>query len=250
MTFDDEELLRWLEATYQFTVTITGTQIVTMELPTIYSQFFGVTYDTPNGNDPVRYGNQLLVFEGGPFVPSNASPVGSAPAAPGGGYVYPTPKTSFTSQPYVCAYSVGPFTDAGGQVSYPNIAATAFLPDGVTAQQPVQFSSATLGIQTAQGAFITWTYAFPTGINPTTNGAWIGLWNGSIVPYGYVPYCFAPIIGGQSAGLAPMSGVQLSGNTEYVAALFTSGYNTNAAQLQLTAIAAVILFTTGPPRAT
>ena len=237
-------------ANYQFEVTINATQIVTLAVPTLYSGFFGVTSDTPNGNQPVQYGNQILVFEGGPAVPTNALPVGSAPAdSSGGGFVYPNAGTTFASIPYVCAYSVGPFSTSGGTCSYPNLAATTYLPGGVGGTSPPVPSSSSLGVQTAQSSFFTWTFSLPAGMNPTANGAWIGLWLGTIVPYGMKPVAFAPVYGTGSTGWSPMP-YNVSGLTQYVAALFTSGYNPDSTQLKCTAIAAIILFTTGPPKPT
>jgi hypothetical protein len=242
----DDDLL--FDGGYTFTVTINDSQIVTMNVPTVYSGFFGAAYDTPNGNQPTTYGNQLLVFAGGPLVPVDALPAGSAPASPGGGgYVFPAKGTSFTSQPYVCAYSVGPFSVAGGKGRYPNIAAAAYLPGGVGGTQPIQLTPSALGIQTAQTAFITWSYTLPGGVDPSANGAWIGLWYGLVSPYTVPPDFFAPIFGSASSGLSPMPGIRLTGKQNYVGALFTSGYNQSKAHLQQTAIAAVIFFTLGPP---
>jgi hypothetical protein len=234
---------------YQFEVTINETQIVTLNAPSLSSSFFGVTYDTPNGNLPAKYKNQILVFEGGPAVPADAYPVGSAAAGQDGTYVFPDSGKTFASIPYVCAYSVGPFTKASGMENYPNIAATIFLPGGVGGTAPPVPMSSSLGIQTAQSPFITWSFTLPPGTNPTANGAWIGLWLGTMVPYGRRPDGFAPVYGTDNAGLSPMP-YHVTALTQYVGALFTSGYNADVTQLQLTAIAAVLLFTTGPAQKT
>ena len=234
-----------LDSGYEFSVTINQTEIVTLALPTTYSSFFGVAYETPNGNQPTQYANQLLVFTGGPGIPSGL-PAGSGAAAPNGGaFVYPAAGTSFGEQPYTCAYSVGPFSVSGSSGSYPNIAATLYLPGGV-GTQPTQLTSSQLGIQTAQTAFIVWTYSLPAGMNPTTNGAWIGLWYGTAAPYTDAPNFFAPVLGSSSSGLTPMPGLQMAGKSQYTAALFTSGYSATASLLKQTAIATVIVLTTGP----
>lgn len=244
---DDADLL--LDGGYAFSVTISDSQPVTMTVPTVYSGFFGVAYDTPNGNQPAAYDNQLLVFAGGPPLPLDVLPAGSSPAASGGGaFVYPAKGTSFTSQPYVCAYSVGPFSVANGKGHYPNIAAAAYLPGGVGGTEPVQSTPSALGIQTAQTAFITWSYTLPSGVNPSANGAWIGLWYGLVSPYDVPPNFFAPIIGSDSTGLSPMPGLRLSGNMDYAGALFTSGYNASKSLLKQKAIAAAIYFSLGPPQ--
>ncbi len=234
-----------MDAGYEFSVTIDQTAIVTLALPTTYSSFFGVTYETPNGNQPTQYGNQLLVFNGGPAIPS-AIPAGTGAAAPNGGaIVYPAAGTTFGARPYTCAYSVGPFSVSGSSGSYPNVAATLYLPGGV-GTQPTQLTSSALGIQTAQTAFVVWTYSLPAGMNPATNGAWIGLWYGTAAPYTDVPDFFAPVLQSSSTGLSPMPGVRMAGKSPYTAALFTSGYNATASLLQQTALATVIVFTTGP----
>jgi hypothetical protein len=247
----DDDDVSLLEVAYAFPVTINATQIVSVALPTVDSGFFGVTYDTPNGNLPVTYANQILVFPGGPAIPPVTRPAGAGPAGTGGGaIVYPAQGTSFGSQPYVVAYSVGPYPITQGIPTYPDIAATAYLPTGVNETEATVFTSSTLGIQTAQSAFISWTYSLPAGVDPQANGAWIGLWPGTLVPYGVAPMAFAPVISSQSSGMSPMAGLMLSGNSQYVGALLTSGYDQDPTKLQLTAIAVVLLFTTGPPKAT
>ncbi len=243
----DEEL--FLDVGYTFPVTIDSSQIVTVTAPTVYSSFFGLAYQTPNDNKVTAYTNQLLVFAGGPLLPIGALPAGSGPAAAGGGgYVFPAKGTSFSSQPYVCAYSVGPFAVSAGKGKYPNIAATAYLPGGVGETEPIQTTASALGIQTAQTAFITWSFALPSGVNPSTNEAWIGLWYGTVNPYLVAPNFFAPVYGSDSSGLTPMQGLRLSGDTDYTGALFTSGYSAVASGLRQTAVAAVIFFTLGPPQ--
>ncbi|HEY4440112.1 MAG TPA: hypothetical protein VGN14_06625 [Candidatus Elarobacter sp.] len=234
------------EVAYRFDVTIDSTDVVKVTVPTVYSGYFGVSYDTPNGNRPAGYENQIVVFAGGPSVPAGALPVGSAPAQDAGSaFVVPT-TGQFSAQPYVVAYSVGPFTTAGGTGSYPNVAATAYLPGGVGGSQPIQLTKPALGIQAAQSGLISWTYSFPLGTNPQLNNAWIGLWDGTLSPYAFAPAFWAPVLGPQCTGLSPML-VRLSGNAQYVGALFTSGFNDDPSQLKRTAIAAVIAFTTGPP---
>jgi hypothetical protein len=180
-------------------------------------------------------------------VPVGAAPIASAPAdSSGGTYVSPSQGSTFPAGPLLVAYSVGPFTVSGATGNCPNIAATAYLPGGVSGSQPIQKTSPALGIQTAQSAFITWSYSLPAGINPKQNGAWIGLWEGTVVPYDYPPAAYAAIPVPVNTGLSPMPAL-LAGKAQYVGALFTSGYNANPALLERTAIAAVVMFTTGPP---
>jgi hypothetical protein len=148
----------------------------------------------------------------------------------------------------VCAYSVGPFAVSDGTGRYPNVAATAYLPGGVGGTEPIQTTASALGIQTAQTAFITWTYQLPNGVDPSKNFAWIGLWYGTVNPYTAAPNFFAPVYGSASKGESPMPGLRLSGSANYTGALFTSGYSAQAAHLRQTAVAAVIFFTLGPPQ--
>jgi hypothetical protein len=230
---------------FPLNVTIAETQVVTLTIATAYSSFFAAEHNTPNGNLPAAYGNQVLVFSGGPAIQPGA-PIGTQTADPNGGTIVMPASGTFPASPLVCAYAVGPPATAGGKTIYP-IAASAYLPQGSGTTVPVKGVSPGLGIQAAHTAFIVWTYAFPAGVNPAGNGAWIALWEGTVVPYKTTPACAVAITQASSTGMAPMPGLMLSGNTQYVGALFASGYDADIHRLDLTAIAAVVLFSTGPP---
>jgi hypothetical protein len=239
-------------------VSITQTFGITMSLASITQQSIATSYLTPNGNDPNANNNNLYVFQTqGPNIPFNQQPIASATAPVGGTPIFPNPNQLFGANPYVIAYSVGPAvttTVAGKTVtSYPNIGATIFTPEGTgsplgpPSNSPVSVSSS-LGIASVTTQYIIFTWTFPPGVNPTLPtgaGAWIGFWNDTVNPYQTPPTAYSPIGRTTPNGSTAVTGLNLSGSSPYTAALFTSGYSANPAQLTTGNIAYYIYFTTG-----
>ncbi|HEX6371220.1 MAG TPA: hypothetical protein VF006_20035 [Longimicrobium sp.] len=221
---------------------ITGKQVTALTIGDIEASFILTGSTTPNGNNASANGNMLFAWQGGPSVPFGQAPVGSGAAA--GNQINGT----FSAQTYVVGYSVGPAVTSGGSTpvtTYPNVAATAAIPadwnkNNITYVQP------DLGINAVQTSFISFSYSLPVGVNPSANGAYIGLWNGAVNPYGLAPSNTAAIGVTTNSGSAPMTGLTtITPSGTYTAALFTSGYSTTPTSLNLTTIAAVIIFNTG-----
>lgn len=237
--------------------TITQSFGISMSLTSVDQSLIAVSYATPNGNDPVANNNNLFVFQSqGPNVPYNQAPIASATAPVGSTPIMPNAGQSFGANPYVIAYSVGPaVTITVGkttQTLWPNIAATAYTPQGSGAplgpnNTPVYVSSS-LAISSATTQYIIFNWVFPPGVNPTLptgSGAWIGVWNDQQMPYTTAPMAYAPITKPAPSGATAVTGLNLSGNSPYTAALFTSGYSSNPSNLPTGNIAYYIYFTTG-----
>jgi hypothetical protein len=231
---------------------------ITMALSSVDAASMGVAYTSPNDNDPVGNNNNLFVFQTqGPNIPFTQTPVASSNVPVGSTPVFPNAGQNFGANPYVVAYSVGPAvtTTVGGKTTttYSNVAATIYTPQGTGAplgppnNQPVGVAS-TITISSATTQYVIYKWGFPPGVNPaipTGVGAWIGMWTDHINPYTTPPMAFAPISGKTPSGSTAITGLNLSGSSPYTAALFTSGYTSNAANLPTGNIACYIYFTTG-----
>ncbi len=128
------------------------------------------TYSGLQGNAPAAYGNTILLWQGGPAVPSGGAPLASAPVATNmtsGSGALPARLASGAS--YLLAYAVGP--DAQ------NVCATAFFEPGA-APDTMRFSLTTIAIQMATPYAILLNYAVPAGIQPAAAGHWVGVWQG------------------------------------------------------------------------
>jgi hypothetical protein len=224
-----------MQAGMPLNFTITSTQVTALTIGDIEASFIVTGSTSPNGNNPSSYSNMLFAWQGGPSVPFGQAPVGSGAAS--GNLI----NGNFSAQTYVVGYSVGPAVTTGSGPSavttYPNVAATAAIPanwdkNGITYVQP------SLGINAVQTSFIS--------LNPSANGAYIALWNGAVNPYGLAPQNTAAIGVTTNSGSAAMTGLTtITPNGTYTAALFTSGYSSTPTSLNLTTIAAVIIFNTG-----
>lgn len=237
-------------ASINFTFKVTSTSGITMQVQGVNQAFIGMTYTTPSGNDPVGYSNNLFVWQGGPQIPWQQPPVANAAAAMNQAIV----NGAFGANPYIVGYSVGPSvatgSGSGKVVTYPNIAATA----AISADwRTVTYSSSTLAPANLSTSLAQFLYALPAGFSPSTAGSWIGLWDGTINPYNtsQTPIGVAPISSSLNAGTAAMmiGGPGLPPSGSYTAVLFTSGYSATPSNLQTTAIAYIVQFTTSTPQA-
>lgn len=219
--------------------TITSTSSTTLSVNDIEQTFIAVSYAGPNGNNPSQYSNYLFVWQGGPSMPIGQPAIQSAAAVQGGTSI----PGQYDAETYVVGYSVGPSVTTGGTTTYPNVSATAAIPADWDINKATYFTS-NLGITTVQTNFISFTYVLPTNVNPSQNGAWVGLWNGAVAPYEVPPIQAAPVTATSSSGSVAMTGLGVQPRGTYTAALFTSGYSTDPTKLDLTTIAVVIVFDT------
>lgn len=214
--------------------------------------YINAAFASPSANNPTANSNMAFVFEGGPPVPNGVAAFGSGVCSgtQTNGNVTATPAGNpFYSEDYVMAFSVGPsVTSKAGVTTYPNLAASAYIPGGVGSGEPIQYWGSGLdftpgGVNTTS---IQWTYTLVPGTNPPANNAFIGLWNGLVNnnPYATSPQFTAPILNqNQYTGSSIMNGLGLSVGSQYTAALFTSGYPLTVGAAPLLCIAAWIQFT-------
>ncbi len=215
--------------------------------------YVSAAFQTPSANNPQANTNMAFVFEGGPPVPTGVQAFGSGQVSTSqttGTVVTAPTGNPFFSEDYVMVYSVGPSVTpkGGGATTYPNIAASAYIPGGVGSGEPIQYWGSALGFKPGgvNATSIQWHYTLVPGTDPSTTKAFVGLWNGLVSnnPYAVAPQYTAAIPNvNQYTGNIIMPGLQLSIGSQYTAALFTSGYPLTVGNPAPTCIAAWIQFT-------
>jgi len=241
-----------LKAPSKLTATITSrSPVPSLSQVDIQPYFVQAAFTSPDGNFPAPNNNMVFVWDGGPNISATTAAGqgtvlgtlkdGTASASPTGGQ-------NFFSSDYVMGYSVGPSGLGPDKktVTYPNIAASIYIPGGVGSTQPTQAfgSSIDLVLSQVMATSLVFVYGFPPGTNPPVNGAFIGLWNQNLTsPYQTAPQVTVPLQApNQWTGQVFMPGLRLSSGMQYTAALYTSGYPLTAGATAPTTIAAWITF--------
>lgn len=230
--------------------TINNTFTTSLTITDAEQGYIAVSYSNPPNNPFTA--NNIYVFlaqEASLQIPSTAAIATATAPSSGGTIVSQTGGNTFGAVPYLVAYSLGAAVTTAGVTTYPDLCATAYLP-GVPVTDPtqIQYFQPSLSINAIQPQLISFQYNLPPGFDPS-QGSWIGVWRGHNSPYPGSPQNTGAItLAGQSSGASPvMINPQspIANNAPYTAALFTSGYSTNPANLPKTNIACYIYFTTG-----
>ncbi len=201
-----------------------------------------VDYNTLSGNMPQTYGNYLAIWQDNQgVIPYNQTAQNTTPVSgntQAGSTTFPV--TSLNVNGYVVAFAVGKQLTAPAQ-TYGNACSTAFLPPG---SGPVIYTPGSLSYNSNGSNNLNLNYALPVGDMPSANGAWVGLWNGTLASYTSAPTAgAAAITSASSSGVAFINGISLGRGATYTAALFTSGWNASTpAASVLTSMAATVTF--------
>jgi hypothetical protein len=210
--------------------------------------FLSVQYSNPPNNN--FSSNNLYVFfaqEGSSTLPNtNAMATATAPAG-GGQMIGQTGGGTFGALPYLIAYSLNPAVTTAGVTTYADLVSTVYIP-GVPIGDPTQIIpfAPSLAISSVQPTIASFQYNLPPGFDPS-QGAWIGVWAGHKPPYGGSPTAAAPITLPQSGGASPVMmprTAPFASKGPYTAALFSSGWSTNPANLPTQNVASYIYFST------
>ncbi|BAI76247.1 hypothetical protein AZL_d04210 (plasmid) [Azospirillum sp. B510] len=222
--------------------TVISTAKTTLALTLLDDATLQVDYNTLSGNMPQTYGNYLGIWQDNsgniPYnqTAQNTSTVNGNTQA--GSTTFPV--SSLTTNGYVVCFAVGRQLTAPMQI-YGNACSTAFLPPN---SSTVIYTPGSLTYNSNGSNNLNLNYALPVGDSPSTNGAWVGLWKGSLASYTSAPNVgAAAITSTSSSGIAFINGIALGRGATYTAALFTSGWNaaTPASSL-LTTMAATVTF--------
>ncbi|MGD1068149.1 MAG: hypothetical protein ABR975_15175 [Vulcanimicrobiaceae bacterium] len=230
--------------------TINNTFTTALTITDAEQGYIAVSYTNPS-NNPFTANNlyMFLAQQSSTQLPSTPAIASATAPSSGGTVISPTGGNTFGAIPYLITYSVAAAVTASGTTTYQDLCATAWIP-GVPIADPtqIQYFQPSLGINVVQPQLVSFQYNLPQGFDPS-QGSWIGLWRGHVNPYAGSPWNAAPItLVGQSSGSSPLMvnpQSPIANGAPYTAALFTSGWTTNPANLPKANIACYITFTTG-----
>jgi hypothetical protein len=179
-----------------------------------------IRFETCPQNYSKTSGNYVAVWQSEhAAVPWNAEPVKIIPVAndkPEGTIAIQGLNTGKNN--YLVGYAAGPVLTHGNAQRYGNVCATVFVPAGSAGGE--QFSSSLQNVYFTSNAVLVH-YELPEGIQPKSNGAWIGIYRSSDV-HG-LPHASEPIPGDASHGSVAIHFPVLRAHV-YTVALFTSGF--------------------------
>jgi hypothetical protein len=180
-----------------------------------------VAYSGLPGNQPKDYGNFVAIWDGS-VIPWQATPMRQMPIPDNmqsGTLVIGD--VAITSSTYTVGYGVGP--------AIPTVCAAATLAAGGLATPEMAVTIAVTNIGTTS---LSVHYHTLSGYLPATNKNWIGLWTGSITPYGPPkPLASQPITDDVTDGDVGINGVVLTIDTTYTLVYFMGAATTTAAAL-------------------
>ncbi|MCP3140382.1 hypothetical protein [Pyxidicoccus xibeiensis] len=129
-------------------------------------------YDSMPGNQPNAYGNSAFIWQTSQqAIPINTKPYNSLTIPqnqPNGSSVFMGLDVS--SESYLVAYATGP------DVS--NIVASVFIPATGGGPADPNSSQPSLQVTNVGSTSVSFSYAMPLGMQPLSNGDWVGLWQG------------------------------------------------------------------------
>jgi len=222
----------------------TTVQNVTLTITSVTASQISLTYRSPNGNQPSKFGNALYIWQSGDQIPWQTAALSSqamTTSSSDGSASFSS--LDVTNNSYIIGYAVGPIDSTITWSTYSNVVASAFVPAIGGGQQEYQSSS--LVITDIGATSLVATFGFLDGYDPQDSGAWAGVWQGQSVSYNNPPKWFAPISGTNSTGTVSFNNVVITRGTTYTVGLYSAGYKSTPAQLKLQPLACAITFTNG-----
>jgi hypothetical protein len=217
-------------------VTVTGASATQISL----------TYHSPNGNQPNKFGNSLYIWQSGDQIPWQTDALSTQALTTNS----PDGDASFqdldvTNNSYIIGYAVGPIDSAIKWSKYANVVASAFVPAiGGDAQAGPESSS--IVIQKIGATSLVAAFGFLDGYDPQGSGAWAGIWQGSAVSYFTPPKWSAQISGSTSNGTVSFNNISITRGSSYTVGLYATGYNkTDPSKSKFTPLACAVSFTNG-----
>ena len=230
-----------------FTVPAPQTVVVNTMAGGVTANQISLTFDTPNGNQPNDFGNEVWIWQSGNQIPWTSAGKSQAIKVN-----TPSGDVSFTgldvtTLSYIIGYAVGPKGDKTWP--YPNVVASVFVPaiGGSPAleadnQQQGDVFSPSIGVQTFGSTSLVMNYKMLGGYNPALSNSYVGVWEGENAFYTLAPKWYAPITSQNSSGTISINNIKILRGTSYTMGLFASGYDANPSNLKQTALAAVSTF--------
>ena len=189
---------------------------------TMSADSIGLSYDTMPGNSPEEYKNFVALWQNQIQIPWNLAPLNRWPIpsnSQSGSMM--ADNLALTVNSYILGYAVGP--EIG------NICSTAFIPAGTFDPGKVILFQTSVSIVYISSTGVVVHYETPPGYEPGKNKNWIGIWIGSIVPYGEPPMKKVEVSGNTSVGDLAIDGIMLKRGTTYSVGYFTGPDQTNLA---------------------
>lgn len=189
---------------------ITGTQIT-------------YEYDSMAGNQPNSYGNTVFLWQTSQqAIPINTKPYASQVVSsnqPNGSSIFENLNVSVES--YLVAYAVGSTVQ--------NIVASVYIPSSGSGPYDPQSSEPSISVTNIGSTSVSFAYAMPLGMQPQSDGDWVGLWQGQgeSALYSIPPAQFIQMGSNANSG---NSGMNLTGKlviqrgTQYTLGYFKGGY--------------------------
>jgi hypothetical protein len=213
-----------------------------IEITGVTGDSVGFAYKCITGNKPNTYGNWVGLWQSGDgSIPYDTEPLKIFQLPynnPEGSYEFDG--VTIMDVGYVVGYAVGPKLTGTGQQPCGNVCSSSFVenPDA----DPVNFEAA-LTIKKVGSMSVSVSFSLPDGIQPASNGAWLGLWRSGAPSYTAVPLVAKALTLNTPTGTAIINRA-LSIDTEYTVGLFTSGYKESPGVSTQTALAAYATFST------
>ena len=215
---------------------------VVLHLNYVGDNVLGIGYKTPSSNRPATYGNTLSLWEDSNNIPWTKDPTAVQPIDEdcNNSSVLFAPESALTTTAYIVGYSLSP--EKKDLCSLLKLKPTGNPGEPYS---PIP-SYTTLSLKNVgpDGRSFLVQYSTLPGHEPSTNGAWIGLWDGNQLPYESAGSLLAyhPVRRDSGHGVVPFNDVALGIGRSYTLAYFTSGWSQDRSALQTTALAATLGF--------
>jgi hypothetical protein len=175
------------------------------------------SYNTLSGNQPSTYGNTAFLWQNGPFLPYNQTPLASQPVSgnsQSGSVNFSN--LQIQNKDYIVGYSVGP--------NVQNICSWAYIPPGGSPGNSLAFQTMISMASIATDGVVV-NYETPDGNAPQSGSQWIGIWQGPVASYTTPALAQANVSSNVSAGQVPIPVTLLRG-TQYTVAYFMGAKQT------------------------
>ncbi len=223
-------------------------QQVTINTTDVSANQISLKFDTPNGNQPSSYGNNVYIWQSGNQVPWSSDALNSQAITVN----TPNGTVSFndlnvTTLSYIIGYAVGPI-DQTSWTKYPNVVASVFVPAignsaaSADASQNGDVFQPSVNVATFGATSLVANISLPPGFNPGASDTYVGIWEGETASYNQTPKWWQPATSSNASSTVSFNNIQILRGTTYTLALFATGYSDTASSLKQTAMAATYTF--------
>ncbi|MFL5540209.1 MAG: hypothetical protein ACJ8J0_14560 [Longimicrobiaceae bacterium] len=177
-------------------------------------------FDTMPGNQPNSYGNTVFLWQTSQqAVPINTTPTSSQKVSanqPNGSNIFQN--LTVSTESYLVAYAVGSTVQ--------NIVASVFIPATGGGTANPQSTQPVVQVTNIGSTSVSVSYGLPQGMQPQSDGDWIGIWQGGeALLYSVAPIQFSPLASNSNTGYSGMNLTNpLQRGFTYTVGYFKGGY--------------------------